>query len=113
MEKKYPQEYVGTTLLEVESAGEYRRVFMRPKLDCYEVGEFTKGPLTQSIYNAPAHLHCIHVQDCNQDELQAFFGGGEPMLSDLMDELDTQGVPYGYLNSMMGQYVSYRPALGL
>ena len=125
----YPQESVGVTLLSCEHGGERRRVFVRRRGTRLEVGEFTRGPLTCELYDAPAHHHCIQLgasasgalaQTLSElqgipkeqgiaDLLRAYFAHGEKFLADLMDLLDGESVPYGYLNSMMGKYVAYRP----
>ena len=125
----YPQESAGVTLLSCEHGGERRRVFARRRGTRLEVGEFTRGPLTRELYDAPAHHHCIQLsasasrlltrtlserlempeEQGVEDLLRAFFSRDERFLSDLMDLLDNRSVPYGYLNSMMGKFVSYRP----
>ena len=125
----YPQESAGVTLLSCEHGGERRRVFARRRGTRLEVGEFTRGPLTSELYDAPAHHHCIQLsasasrrltrtlfewlgapgEQGVEDLLRAFFVRDERFLTDLMDLLDSRCVPYGYLNSMMGKYVSYRP----
>ncbi len=111
MTTTYPQETLGTTLLDTTSNGERRRVYLRLMGPLVEVGEFTSGPLTQELYHAPAHIHSIHLRnEGTLDEPQAFFLEDEPFLADYMDHLDDLNVPYGYMNTMMGRYVSYRPA---
>ena len=125
----YPQESAGVTLLSCEHGGERRRVFVRRRGTRLEVGEFTRGPLTYELYDAPAHHHCIQLgapasrllaqrlserqgvprEQGIADLLRAYFVRDERFLADLMDLLDSQSVPYGYLNSMMGKYVAYRP----
>lgn len=127
--QSYPQESAGVTLLSCGHGGERRRVFVRRRGTRLEVGEFTRGPLTRELYDAPAHHHCIQLgasasgalvqvlselQDIPKEQgiadlLRAFFARDERFLADLMDLLDGESVPYGYLNSMMGKYVSYRP----
>ena len=125
----YPQESAGVTLLSCEHGGERRRVFVRRRGTRLEVGEFTRGQLTSELYDAPAHHHCIQLgasasgllaQTLSElqgmpkeqgiaDLLRSYFVHDEKFLSDLMDLLDSRSVPYGYLNSMMGKYVAYRP----
>lgn len=110
--KEYPQETLGTTLLNDIVEGEYRRVYAVTRKGFLEVGEFTKGPLTEALYNAQVHLHTIQIyHESAIKELKAFFAGGCPYLADYMDDLDARGIPYGYMNSMVGKYVSYRPAV--
>ncbi len=112
MEHVYPQETIGHTLYEEFEDGELRRVYKRGHEGWIEIGEFTRGPLTQNMYGAPAHLHCIHVDNEHLERIQVekFFEKGSPFLVDYMDELDEQGIPYGYLNCEMDSHVSYRPA---
>ncbi len=125
----YPQESAGVTLLSCEHGGERRRVFARRRGTRLEIGEFTRGPLTSELYDAPAHHHCIqlsvsasrlmvralsewlgmYMDSGVEDLLRAYFVRDEMFLTDLMDLLDECSVPYGYLNSMMGKYVAYRP----
>ena len=125
----YPQESAGVTLLSCEHGGERRRVFVRRRGTRLEVGEFTRGPLTCELYDAPVHHHCIQLgasasrllaqrlserqripkEQGIADLLRAYFAQDEKFLTDLMDLLDSQSVPYGYLNSMMGKCVAYRP----
>ncbi len=110
--KEYPQETLGTTLLNDVVEGEYRRVYAVARKGFLEVGEFTKGPLTEALYNAQVHLHTIQIyHESAIKELKVFFAGGCPYLADYMDDLDARGIPYGYMNSMVGKYVSYRPAV--
>lgn len=110
MKSSYPQENMGVTLLDVTYAKERRRVYVQNRMGYLEVGEFTRGPLTQKLYGWPVHLHCMHLpSNFPIEELQEFFLLGEPFLADYMDELDAKGVPYGYLNSVTSKYVSYRP----
>lgn len=111
MEESYPQETLGTTLIDVAIRGERRRIYLHQRLEYWEVGEFTQGPLTQEVYGAPVHLHCVHLAN---DEIARkaahFFKDGEYFLADYMDSLDEQGIAYGYLNNHEGGRVSYRPA---
>ncbi len=110
MTTTYPQETVGTTLVLVVSKGEYRRVYLRERTAGIEVVEFTKGPLTQELYDAPTHHHSIKLQgDALAGYVKSFFRKGNLFLVDLMDEFDKLNIPYGYLNNMEGQYVTYRP----
>ena len=111
MTSTYPQETVGTTLLCVNDNGEFRRVYTRKRKRYLEVGEFTRGIVTQGIYQSPAHLHAIHLPlDFPEEELLEFFKEGDPFLADYMDALDIEGLTYGYLNGAENQYVSFRPA---
>lgn len=111
MSLTFPQEVAGRTLLEVSSGDEKRRVFSRSHKTYHEVGEITRGALTQEIYNAPEHHHSVHLRDGSAVEYaQRFFDHGEPFLIDLMDKFDEKGISYGYLNSVMGKHVAYRPA---
>ena len=111
MTKTYPQETLGTTLLDITHANERRRVYAHGRAGYLEVGEFTQGPLTQALYEWPVHLHSIHLSaDFPLEDVRQYFCLGEPYLADYMDELDTRHIPYGYLNSVMNKYVSFRPA---
>lgn len=108
----YPLESVGTTLLDTTEDGERRRVYMRERAGGIEVGELSYGPLTQAIFDAEERHHCVHLP-CEEravvEKVLETMGEGL-CLVDLMDELDARDVPYGYLNSIAGQCVSYRPA---
>lgn len=124
------QESACTSLLESESSGEFRRVYVRHRKEGLEVGEFTRGPLTEAIYGGPTHSHCTFIVGVSMQSLvnvlvftlgvpgerdvdhllALFFKGGEPFLADLMDLLDKERVSYDYLNSVEGGHVSYRPA---
>lgn len=111
MVRTYPQETLGTTLLDVTHNNEKRRVYMRSRAGYLEVGEFTRGHLSQVAYEWPVHLHCIHLPaDYSPDDLRRYFSLDEPYLADLMDDLDSKHVSYGYLNSVANRYVSFRPA---
>ena len=112
MRRTYPQEAVGETLIEVHEDDERRRVFLRHRRSYLEVGEFSRGALTEETYDAPVHYHCVQLEPSLETNAKAFFSRDEPMLTDYMDELDREGVSYGYLNDMAGRYVSYRPARG-
>lgn len=106
----YPQESIGTTLVHNVSAGEYRRVYVRNRPAGLEVCEFTKGPLTEEMYDAPTHLHSMQLQgDALAGYVKSFFLKNDLFLADLMDEFDKLNIPYGYLNTMEGEYVTYRP----
>lgn len=101
----------GTTLAEQKVGKEYRRVFMRNHGSMLEVCEYSRGPQTRTCYEAPAHRHAVHLFGPDLEELvTSCFATGEECLADLMDELDSKHVPYGYLNTSVGRYVSYRPA---
>lgn len=111
MTQECPQETMGTTLLARESGEDFRRVYLLKRNGYVELGEFSRGPLTQGTFGAPTHAHSLHLEDMSlEEDLKAFFAAGEPQLADLMDELDAQNIPYGYLNSTTGSHVSYRPA---
>ena len=111
MTSTYPQETVGTTLLCISDNGEYRRVYMRKRKGYMEVGELTRGIVTQEIYQSDAHLHAIHLPlDFPEEDLVEFFKEGEPFLADYMDALDEEGITYGYLNNEENKYVCFRPA---
>ena len=129
----YPQESLGSTLLLVDRLGEYRRVFLRgapheseadPML---EVGEFTRGELTQDVYGAQTHYHCVRLSDEEVAEMSLaltetlattqstpeglladYFEEEQRFLADLMDDLDRWFVSYGYLNYEADGLVSYR-----
>ena len=110
MEKAYPQETIGVTLVLQEDRGELRRVFMRWRSDFLEVGEFSKGPVTDGVYGSPVHLHCAQLRGVQAEALaQGFFLGGSAFLADFLDELDRLGVPYGYLSTVLGDSVAFRP----
>lgn len=111
MEDKHDFESLGTTLAEQVSGAEYRRVFMRNRGSVLEVCEFSRGPQTQDCYEASTHHHAVHLFEPGLEEIVTdCFATGEEQLADLMDRLDKDGVPYGYLNTSVGRYVSYRPA---
>ena len=110
MIRTYPQEFVGETLIEARDADESRRVFLRCRSDYVEVGEFSRGTLTQEAYGTPVHFHCVQVAPVHEAHARAFFSHETLMLADYMDRLDGEGIPYGYLNDIAGKYVSYRPA---
>lgn len=129
MQHTYPQETIGTTLVDVTEQLEHRRVYTRKHAEQLEVGELTRGPLTQQCFDAPAHVHCVHLspraqQACAQalrnlmggpqrlgieGLLGLYFSDGARMLTQLMDDLDAWGIAYGYLNIHVGSHVSYRP----
>ncbi len=110
MAESYPQETIGTTLLSTSSGGEYRRVYMRTRPAGIELGEFTKGPLTQEYYGAPTHHHSVQLQgDALAGYIKSYFKNKDIFLADFMDVLDSQHITYGYVNSMQGEYVTYRP----
>ena len=111
METKHMYESMGTTLAEQRLGTEYRRVFMRNRGPLLEVCEYSRGPQTQTCYESASHHHAVHLSDSGLEELVAScFATGEEHLVDLMDKLDKENVPYGYLNTSAGRYVSYRPA---
>lgn len=113
MADKYPQFEVGTTLVWSECGDERRRVYLRQRGPVVEVGEVTSGTCTQNVYGSPAHLHCLHLRDLGAvRHAREFFAEGEPYLVDYMDELDARGDAYGYMSTLVGQYVCYRPARG-
>ena len=107
---RYPQEIMGITLLEVEHAGESRRVFARDRRAYREIGEFTQGPLTRQVYGTPFHYHAVHLAGELPRRFTCFFEQREPYLSDFMDELDASGVHYAYLDVGSSGHVAYRPA---
>lgn len=128
MTGSYPQETVGITLFEDYAIDERRRVFMRHHMNRLEVGEFTRGNLTEGIYGEQTHFHCLHlddeaqrlcaarlaleVSDGDEGALGAFlhnYFDASRTLADLMDELDRLGVAYGYLNVRDGGHIRYRP----
>lgn len=90
------------------------------------VEERTAGETTRAIYDAARHVHRVRVarddladlvhgiggrDATSADEaLGGFFGEG-PYLSDLMDEMDVQGIPYAYV-SEGERSVAYRPPRG-
>lgn len=107
----YPQQTLGTTLLATTSGTEDRRVYLCKRVGYVEVGELTLGTLTRDLYDAPAHLHCIHLDDEDVPrDLSSFFSSNDLYLVDLMDALDERGVPYGYLSNEGGRHITYRPA---
>lgn len=111
MEHTLANETEGTTLVEQTVGNEYRRVFMRSHGSLLEVCEYSRGPQTSTCYEAPAHQHAVHLLDPGLEQLvTSCFVTGEECLADLMDKLDSEHVPYGYLNTSVGRYVSYRPA---
>jgi|GEM_PF-3184062 len=111
MEDKHEFEMVGTTLAEQAVGSEYRRVFMRNRGPVLEVCEYSRGPQTQDCYEASAHHHAVHLFEPGLEALvTSCFASGNEQLADLMDKLDQKDVPYGYLNTSAGRYVSYRPA---
>lgn len=111
MERTYPQETLGTTLVEQDLGSEWRRVYLVERERRTEVGELSKGDITQATYGAPVHLHCVHLYEPAAVEFaRAFFAQGDLYLADLMDALDERDLPYGYLNNEPGKFVSYRPA---
>ncbi len=129
MSQIYQQEMQGTTLLAVNQNDEQRRVFAHRDHAELEVGEFTCGPLTSEVYDAPAHYHCVRLSCADMREgaarlgellgedersdfealLRHYFEDEQRFLADLMDELDCWHIPYGYLNGVVGSHVSYRP----
>lgn len=111
MSRSYPYDTLGTTLVQEYNGDERRRVYLKKRLGYVEVGEFTVGILTQAVYNTPAHLHSVHLRGSAGVQIAIeYFSKGNGLLSEFMDELDRKGVAYGYLNSVAGEYVSYRPA---
>lgn len=111
MGKTYPYDTLGTTLAEEYNGNERRRVYLKERLGYTEIGEFSVGVLTEAIYNAPTHLHSVHLRGSSQTQIAIeYFTKGNELLSEFMDELDRRGIAYGYLNSMTGKYVAYRPA---
>ena len=110
-ERTYPYDDLGYTLLQEDDGGERRRVYRIQRKGYVEVGEFTVGDLTQSIYGTKTHLHSVHVDEAPALQLaEDYFADGDKFLADYMDELDERGIAYGYLNCMPGKYVSFRPA---
>lgn len=110
MNHDYPQLTVGTTLLSESYDGERRRVFAQHHTSYLEVGEITCGPLTQELYDVPAHFHSVHLSlEEDIGAIKAFFADSGPYLTDFMDVLDAEGTPYGYLGLNARKCVSYRP----
>ncbi|MBR3158990.1 MAG: hypothetical protein IKF14_07775 [Atopobiaceae bacterium] len=129
MSQVFQQEMQGTTLLMVDQGNEWRRIFAHREHTELEVGEFTRGPLTSEVYDAPAHYHCVRLDCAGMQEgavrlgellgevgqsdfellLHGYFADEHRFLADLMDELDGWHIPYGYLNGVVGSHVSYRP----
>ena len=133
MSVAYPQESMGSTLLLVNRFEEYRRVFLRraphgSEADALlEVGEFTRGELTQDVYGTQTHYHCVRLSDDEVTEMSLaltealattqstpeglladYFEEEQRFLADLMDDLDRWFVSYGYLNYEADGLVSYR-----
>ncbi len=119
------QDAVGSTLCDVEHGGERRRMYVRMRRGTTEVGEVSCGPLTRMVFDAEEQRHCVHLSRESRAKLAARLGGASAgleqalarhvsseglFLADLMDELDGWGIPYGYLCSVTGKCVSYRPA---
>lgn len=110
MNRVYPQETIGTTLLQQSEFSERRRVFVNRRNNYIEVGEFTKGPHTQEFYGAPCHYHAVHVFVEDAVELaRKFFTRDDACLADYMDILEAQKISYGYLSNEPGKLVAYRP----
>ncbi|MDO4806934.1 MAG: hypothetical protein Q4A07_06775 [Coriobacteriales bacterium] len=113
MEQKCAFETLGTTLVEDRVGKEYRRVFMVDRKYALDVGEYSYGPQTQLAYESLTHHHVVHLTNRGLAELvESCFAAGAEYLTDLMDELDAKGIPYGYLNTIPGKYVAFRPRHG-
>lgn len=111
MHRNYPYDTLGTTLAQEYNDGERRRVFLKKRAGYIEVGEFSVGVLTRAIYNAPTHLHSVHLRGSSGPKIAIeYFAKGKTLLSEFMDELDRRQISYGYFNSTPGQNVSYRPS---
>lgn len=119
MEHKYPQEVLGATLLEVRQFGEYRRVFVRERPSDVEIGELSYGPLTEEVYEMPAHYHAMYVRATTWEGggagleayLRRFFAEDECYcLGDLMDEFDRSAIGYGYMDAHADGRLTYRHA---
>lgn len=109
MVQNHPFETLGTTMVEEHVGREYRRVFLADRGYVLDVGEYTRGPLTQQTYGTPTHHHVVQIARRDLAGLvESCFNGGEGYLADLMDELDAKDIPYGYLNTIPGRYVAYR-----
>ncbi len=120
----YPLESVGTTLLDEVEGEDHRRMYVRMRRGTTEVGEQSCGPLTQMVFDAEEQHHSVYLSLESRAKLAASLGGTSVdlekalarrvsneglFLTDLMDELDGRGIPYGYLNSVSGKYVWCRP----
>ena len=116
------------TLQELRDGSEYRLVTARAGAGRLEVGEFSRGPLTSSIYDAPTHYHAVHLDgsslaqcarnlgkleglaECEDERglLGAFFASERRCLADLMDCLDGWQVTYGYVSQTAHRGTTYR-----
>ena len=96
----YPQESAGVTLLSCEHGGERRRVFARRRGTRLEVGEFTRGPLTSELYDAPAHHHCIQLSASGMNRI--FF-------AQLSAELCSRCMEYNW--KMLLKFISCMPVI--
>lgn len=116
-----------------EDGGETRQLFVGQRRGCeLYVAEVSDGPLTQLLFGVGPRYHevrldanetvrlgwllgaegsCASVEDFALP-LVRFFGGGARYLSDLMDEMDAEGIRYGYLSCVPEEGVWYRPARG-
>ena len=86
-------------LVRVEDEAEMRVILMGEGPDgSLVLEERTDGELTLAAYGNLTCVRRVAVPQgaCSAEEVAAFFGEGEPFLSDFQDGLDARGIAYSF-----------------
>jgi len=110
-EKNFGREFAETLRMREDLQGTQQIVMWAERGGSLVVSETATGPEVRLAYDEPEHEHRITVaaEDAALTELRArrLFSSDDACLSDLMDELDAAGIPFGYTS--IGRHVFYRP----